>query len=64
MPTTRADSSTSPKPSDERAITSVTTFLWFDTEAERAANYYTSLLGTDRNITDAHNYGTAGPRPE
>jgi predicted 3-demethylubiquinone-9 3-methyltransferase (glyoxalase superfamily) len=47
----------------ERTImTSVTTFLWFDTEAEEAANYYISLFD-DGNITEVRHSGTAGPRP-
>ena len=43
-------------------MTSVTTFLWFDTEAEEAASYYTSLFD-DGNITEVRHSGTAGPRP-
>lgn len=43
-------------------MTSVTTFLWFDTEAEEAANYYTSLFD-DGNVIEVRHSGTTGPRP-
>jgi predicted 3-demethylubiquinone-9 3-methyltransferase (glyoxalase superfamily) len=41
----------------------VSTFLWFDTEAEEAARFYTSLF-EDGRITYLDHYGSAGPRPE
>jgi predicted 3-demethylubiquinone-9 3-methyltransferase (glyoxalase superfamily) len=41
----------------------ITTWLWFDTEAEEAAEFYTSVF-PDSRITDVSHYGTAGPRPE
>jgi predicted 3-demethylubiquinone-9 3-methyltransferase (glyoxalase superfamily) len=34
----------------------ITTFLWFDTEAEEAATYHTSLL-TDGTITHLDHFG-------
>lgn len=37
--------------------------LWFDTEAEDAAEFYTSVF-PDARITDVARYGEAGPRPE
>jgi len=40
----------------------ITTWLWFDTEAEEAAEYYTSIF-PDSRITDVSHYGEAGPRP-
>jgi len=40
----------------------ITTWLWFDTEAEEAAEFYTSLF-PDSRITDVSYYGEAGPRP-
>jgi predicted 3-demethylubiquinone-9 3-methyltransferase (glyoxalase superfamily) len=40
----------------------ITTWLWFDTEAEAAAEFYTSLF-PDSRITDVSYYGEAGPRP-
>jgi predicted 3-demethylubiquinone-9 3-methyltransferase (glyoxalase superfamily) len=41
----------------------ITTWLWFDTEAEDAAEFYTSTF-PDSRITDVTRYGSAGPRPE
>ena len=41
----------------------LTTWLWFDTEAEEAADFYTSVF-PDARITDVTRYGPAGPRPE
>ena len=41
----------------------ITTWLWFDTEAEEAAEFYTSVF-PDSRITGVSHYGTAGPRPE
>jgi predicted 3-demethylubiquinone-9 3-methyltransferase (glyoxalase superfamily) len=40
----------------------VTPFLWFDTEAEDAANFYTSVFPNSRIVTVTR-YGEAGPRP-
>ena len=40
----------------------LTTWLWFDTEAEEAAEFYTSIF-PDSRITDVTHYGEAGPRP-
>ncbi|MCW3017539.1 MAG: hypothetical protein JWO02_4631 [Solirubrobacterales bacterium] len=36
--------------------------LWFDTEAEEAAGYYTSVFKTSRIVNVTH-YTEAGPRP-
>jgi predicted 3-demethylubiquinone-9 3-methyltransferase (glyoxalase superfamily) len=41
----------------------ITPFLWFDTEGEEAARFYTSLFPNSR-IVDIARYGSAGPRPE
>jgi predicted 3-demethylubiquinone-9 3-methyltransferase (glyoxalase superfamily) len=41
----------------------ITTWLWFDTEAEEAAEFYTSLF-PDSRITDVSRYGESGPRPQ
>ncbi|MEV6103185.1 VOC family protein [Streptomyces sp. NPDC051940] len=38
----------------------IRTFLWFDTQAEEAAEFYTSLF-PDSKITDVQRYGEAGP---
>jgi predicted 3-demethylubiquinone-9 3-methyltransferase (glyoxalase superfamily) len=40
----------------------ITTWLWFDTEAEEAAEFYTSVF-PDSRITEITHYGEAGPRP-
>jgi predicted 3-demethylubiquinone-9 3-methyltransferase (glyoxalase superfamily) len=39
----------------------LTPFLWFDTEAEEAAEHYTSIFPNSR-ITEVTRYGSAGPR--
>jgi predicted 3-demethylubiquinone-9 3-methyltransferase (glyoxalase superfamily) len=41
----------------------LTPFLWFDTEAEEAAEHYTSIFPNSR-IVDVARYGSAGPREE
>ncbi len=41
----------------------ITPFLWFDTEAEDAANFYTSVFPNSKIVVTTH-YGSAGPRPE
>jgi predicted 3-demethylubiquinone-9 3-methyltransferase (glyoxalase superfamily) len=41
----------------------ITPCLWFDTEGEDAASFYTSVFPNSR-ITDVSRYGSAGPRPE
>jgi predicted 3-demethylubiquinone-9 3-methyltransferase (glyoxalase superfamily) len=40
-----------------------TPWLWFDTEAENAAEFYVSVFPNSR-ILDVSRYGAAGPRPE
>lgn len=40
----------------------VTTFLWFDSQAEEAANFYVSLF-KDSKILNVARYGEAGPGP-
>jgi predicted 3-demethylubiquinone-9 3-methyltransferase (glyoxalase superfamily) len=41
----------------------ITPCLWFDTEAEQAAQFYTSVFPDSRIVRVTH-YGSAGPRPE
>ena len=41
----------------------ITPFLWFDTNAEDAANFYVSIFGNSR-ITHVSRYGDAGPGPK
>lgn len=38
----------------------ITTFLWFDDQAEEAANFYTSIFDNSR-ILGVQRYGEAGP---
>jgi predicted 3-demethylubiquinone-9 3-methyltransferase (glyoxalase superfamily) len=40
----------------------ITTYLWFDNQAEEAAIFYTSLL-PGSSILDVQRYGEAGPGP-
>ena len=40
----------------------IVTNLWFDTEAEEAANFYTSIF-KDSLVGTVSHYGEAGPRP-
>ena len=41
----------------------ITPFLWFDTQGEEAAKFYTSVFPNSK-ITNVSRYGSAGPRPE
>jgi predicted 3-demethylubiquinone-9 3-methyltransferase (glyoxalase superfamily) len=41
----------------------IRTFLWFDTQAEEAARFYTSIFKKSK-ITGITRYGEAGPGPE
>src|SRR6185312_15756218 len=45
------------------AIRAITPFLWFDTQAEEAANLYVSLF-PDSRINHVSRYGDAGPGPK
>jgi predicted 3-demethylubiquinone-9 3-methyltransferase (glyoxalase superfamily) len=44
-----------------REMQKITPFLWFDTESEEAARFYTSVFPNSRVVDIAH-YGEAGPR--
>jgi predicted 3-demethylubiquinone-9 3-methyltransferase (glyoxalase superfamily) len=41
----------------------LTPCLWFDTDGEEAANFYTSVFPNSK-IVEITRYGSAGPRPE
>lgn len=41
----------------------ITTFLWFDNQAEEAMNFYVSIFKNSRAI-GCSRYGDAGPRPK
>ncbi|WP_433436478.1 VOC family protein [Nonomuraea sp. CA-141351] len=40
----------------------ITTYLWFDNQAEEAATFYTSLF-KDSRVLDVQRYGEGGPGP-
>jgi predicted 3-demethylubiquinone-9 3-methyltransferase (glyoxalase superfamily) len=44
-------------------MSTISPCLWFDTEAEDAARFYTSVFPSSR-IVDVQHYGSAGPRQE
>jgi predicted 3-demethylubiquinone-9 3-methyltransferase (glyoxalase superfamily) len=44
-------------------IQKITPFLWFDTQAEEAANFYTSIF-KDSKVLNVARYGEAGPGPK
>jgi predicted 3-demethylubiquinone-9 3-methyltransferase (glyoxalase superfamily) len=46
-----------------RAMTGITPFLWFDTQAEEAANHYVSIFPNSR-IRKIVRYGDSGPGPK
>ncbi len=41
----------------------ITPWMWFDTQAEEAATFYTSVFENSR-VLEITRYGKAGPRPE
>src|SRR6266705_1576267 len=41
----------------------ITTFLWFDNQAEEAAKHYTSIF-KDSKVLNVARYGEAGPGPK
>ena len=43
-------------------FTKITPCLWFDTQGEDAANFYTSVFENSR-VLHVSRYGSAGPRP-
>jgi predicted 3-demethylubiquinone-9 3-methyltransferase (glyoxalase superfamily) len=47
----------------DETMNKITPCLWFDTEGEEAANFYTSVFPNSK-INDVARYGSAGPRPE
>jgi predicted 3-demethylubiquinone-9 3-methyltransferase (glyoxalase superfamily) len=48
---------------EENAVQKITSFLWFDGQAEEAANFYTSIF-KDSKILNIARYGEAGPGPK
>jgi predicted 3-demethylubiquinone-9 3-methyltransferase (glyoxalase superfamily) len=47
----------------DETMSEITPCLWFDTEGEEAANFYTSVFPNSR-ILDVSRYGPETPRPE
>src|SRR5262247_3915381 len=47
----------------EDTMQKITTFLWFDNQAEQAAEFYTSIFKNSK-ITSVSRYGDAGPGPK
>jgi predicted 3-demethylubiquinone-9 3-methyltransferase (glyoxalase superfamily) len=47
----------------DETMSKITPCLWFDTEGEEAANFYTSVFPNSR-ILDVSRYGPETPRPE
>jgi predicted 3-demethylubiquinone-9 3-methyltransferase (glyoxalase superfamily) len=47
----------------DRTMPKITPCLWFDTQGEQAAEFYTSIFPNSK-ILDISRYGSAGPRPE
>src|SRR4029079_2979459 len=48
-------------PREEQVMQRITPCLWFDTEGEEAAKFYTSIFPASR-IVEVTRYGSAGPR--
>jgi predicted 3-demethylubiquinone-9 3-methyltransferase (glyoxalase superfamily) len=46
----------------EKPVQKITPNLWFDTEAEKAANFYISIF-KDSEVVNVMHFGDAGPRP-
>jgi len=47
----------------DKPMQKITTFLWFDQQAEEAARYYTSIFKNSK-IETVTRYGEAGPGPK
>jgi predicted 3-demethylubiquinone-9 3-methyltransferase (glyoxalase superfamily) len=59
-PSTKPKSVKSPAPRKIKSDQKITPFLWFDGQAEEAANFYTSIFENSR-ILDVARYGEVGP---
>jgi predicted 3-demethylubiquinone-9 3-methyltransferase (glyoxalase superfamily) len=47
----------------ERTMPKINPFLWFDTQAEEAANFYVAIFNNSK-IVNINRYGQAGPGPK
>jgi predicted 3-demethylubiquinone-9 3-methyltransferase (glyoxalase superfamily) len=45
-------------------VQKITPFLWFNDQAEQAANFYVSVFRKNSKILDVARYGEAGPGPK
>ena len=61
--TTESGAATSKTPENQPQTQKITTFLWFDGNAEEAAKFYTSVFKNSR-IRNTTYYGDAGPGPK
>lgn len=59
----RVGQNVEPHDGGKDAMQKITPCLWFDTEGEHAATFYTSVFPNSK-IVDIARYGSAGPRPE
>jgi predicted 3-demethylubiquinone-9 3-methyltransferase (glyoxalase superfamily) len=61
--TNKTGAATSTTPENQPKTQKITTFLWFDGNAEEAANFYTSVFKNSR-IRNITRYGESGPGPK
>jgi predicted 3-demethylubiquinone-9 3-methyltransferase (glyoxalase superfamily) len=57
------DAERAPRSREEEAVPTITPCLWFDTDGEDAARFYTSVF-PNSTIVHIERYGPAGPGPE
>jgi predicted 3-demethylubiquinone-9 3-methyltransferase (glyoxalase superfamily) len=60
---TQSGAATSRNERTQPTLQKITTFLWFDNNAEEAANFYCSIFKNSRIVSTSH-YGDAGPGPK
>ena len=60
---TRTGTATSKTPEGQPQTQKITTFLWFDNNAEEAANFYTSIFKNSK-VREVVRYGESGPGPK
>lgn len=63
MATTSPNTGTAKSPETQPQTQKITTFLWFDGNAEEAANFYISVFKNSK-IRDIVRYGDSGPGPK
>jgi predicted 3-demethylubiquinone-9 3-methyltransferase (glyoxalase superfamily) len=61
-PTNKTGAATSKTPENQTQTQKISTFLWFDGNAEEAANFYTSVF-KNSHIRSIVRYGDSGPGP-